>query len=212
LKPIRSCSEGIAKYVGKYVAKHVDARKAEDKGVRLVSAARGAMVGTTRFAWNSPRAKLWRAKVAAEAKACGFTDLGDFASAFGPRWAYCLQRSIIAVDLVAFNGGQYTYQNAAMAVADGHHLPESESRLSAGQLAEPVHVQRYGRNVALREYPEAVKFSEGVKVYQLKPAEPLTYLRGQRHSQVWQTLQSAIVSRLRDRCGGGSWISRTAKE
>lgn len=218
LLPVKSSKEAIAFYVGKYVAKHIHVRKAEDKGVRLVAGSRGAMVGTTRFAWNSPRAKLWRAKVAVTAAACGFSDLGDFSSAFGPRWAYCLQRQIIGVNLVTEHGGQYTYPNAATAEADGHHIPEDVPKgVWQSLLHLPVTVTRY-LSVPLCEYPceypEHVQFGQGVRKYRLKSSSVFHHYRdpGQRHSQVWQTLQSAIVQRVRRRAPVRSWIAATARE
>ena len=53
LLPVRSSSDAIAKYVGKYIAKHTDARIESDKGVRLVRYSKGARVGTTRFQFLS---------------------------------------------------------------------------------------------------------------------------------------------------------------
>lgn len=96
LLPVRSSTEAIAKYVGKYIAKNIDARRAsQDKGVRLVRYARNARAGTTRFQFNSAGGKEWRRKLAifagivnADNPAACITDIGDFSRVLGPNWAY----------------------------------------------------------------------------------------------------------------------------
>ena len=45
LLPVKSSTEAIAKYVGKYISKHMEVRTADDKGVRLVRYSRGARAG-----------------------------------------------------------------------------------------------------------------------------------------------------------------------
>ena len=57
LMPIKSNAEGIARYVGKYIAKHIGQRLEEDKGARLVRFI-GYQAGTGRrvaVSWNSGR-------------------------------------------------------------------------------------------------------------------------------------------------------------
>lgn len=95
LLPIKSSTEAIAKYVGKYISKHMEARKEEDKGVRLVRYSKGARAGTTRFSFNSPGAKEWRRKLAtfAEIIQSMYPDrrvnrFMDLTEILGPRWAY----------------------------------------------------------------------------------------------------------------------------
>lgn len=48
--PVRSTGEAIARYVGKYVSKHIGNRREEDKGVRLLAVSKGVKMGTTAFA------------------------------------------------------------------------------------------------------------------------------------------------------------------
>ena len=75
LMPIKSTAEGIARYVGKYIQKNLDCRTAADKGARLVSYSKGAgKVKAGGFAWNSPRAWLWRKKLGQVAERCGIKD------------------------------------------------------------------------------------------------------------------------------------------
>ncbi|MCP3929937.1 MAG: replication endonuclease, partial [Bacteroidetes bacterium] len=63
LLPIKSTADGVAKYVGKYISKSVEARLPEDKGVRLVSYSKEARIGSTRFSFVSEGSREWRFKV-----------------------------------------------------------------------------------------------------------------------------------------------------
>lgn len=103
LIPVRSNAEGIAKYVGKYISKHVEARERRDKGVRLVRYSQGAKNGTTNFAFYSPGSREWRRKLAifaqkvTEATGIRVDSLADFTRALGPRWAYHYRDYILAI-------------------------------------------------------------------------------------------------------------------
>jgi len=94
LLPVRSTSEGIARYVGKYISKHVGQREERDRGVRLVEYSREARMASTRFAWATPNAATWRRKVALFAKIVegwhGISPIHfhDLAVVLGPRWAH----------------------------------------------------------------------------------------------------------------------------
>lgn len=94
LLPVRSNVQAMARYVGKYIAKHVDSRLPEDKGVRLVRYSRGARVGTTRFMFRSDGSAEWRRKVAvfaailSERTGKEITCLADISAVAGKRWAY----------------------------------------------------------------------------------------------------------------------------
>jgi len=85
--PVKSTSEGIAFYVGKYVSKHVDGRRPEDKGVRLVEYGKAARNWNSRFAWHTPKAQYFRQKVAAIAKEIQVED-GGMAKALGTNWSF----------------------------------------------------------------------------------------------------------------------------
>lgn len=63
LHPVKSTSEGIARYVGKYISKGVQCRIPDDKGVRLVSYSKGAKIGSTRFSFVSLGSRKWRNKM-----------------------------------------------------------------------------------------------------------------------------------------------------
>ena len=94
LLPVRSNVQAMARYVGKYIAKHVDSRLPEDKGARLVRYSRGARVGTTRFMFRSDGSAEWRRKVAvfaailSEKTGKEITCLADISAVAGKRWAY----------------------------------------------------------------------------------------------------------------------------
>ena len=89
LLPIRTSSEVISSYVGKYISKQLHFKREEDKGVRLISYSRNwrkkmdpetgkvkidpktgkeekeVLYGksSTKMSWNSPGAKEWRRKL-----------------------------------------------------------------------------------------------------------------------------------------------------
>jgi hypothetical protein len=113
LMPVKSNAEGISRYVGKYISKHIGQRLAGDKGARLVrfiGYKTGDRSASCRFSWNSDNAWLWRHKVAAFAKRWGAKDSDDLRRIFGPRWAYHRCGEILSEPLsaqilsVAFEG------------------------------------------------------------------------------------------------------------
>jgi hypothetical protein len=102
LMPIKSNAMGIARYVGKYISKHIGQRLAGDKGARLVrfiGFKAGDRTASCQFSWNSENAWLWRHKVAAFAKRHGVADLDGMRRMLGRRWAYQRCREILAEPL-----------------------------------------------------------------------------------------------------------------
>jgi len=104
LLPVKSNIEAMAKYVGKYISKHIEARTPEDKGVRLVRYSKGARIGTTRFQFKSPGSAEWRRKVAVFAEIVKarnpgekVEDLSDLSRLMGKRWAYHHRDFILAL-------------------------------------------------------------------------------------------------------------------
>ena len=98
LMPVKSNGEGIARYVGKYISKHVSQRLPEDKGarvVRFIGYKPGMRRACCRFSWNTDNGWLWRHKTATFAERRGIKDIGQMKSVFGRRWAYHLQERII---------------------------------------------------------------------------------------------------------------------
>jgi len=114
--PVKSSGEAIARYVGKYVSKHIGSRREEDKGVRLVAVSKGVKGGTTAFAWNSLRSNLWRIRVREFAIMNGCFNLDQLRVTFGPRWAWVHYETIMAIPI-------RVYPTAAHARADGIILP-----------------------------------------------------------------------------------------
>lgn len=114
LLPVKTTQGGIANYVGKYMQAATVKRPEKMKGVRLVTYSQGAKkwseaesryyreswrVCKSGFAWSSPGAKQWREKLALFAGQMECADLKELKTAFGPRWAYCLQSYIFSVPL-----------------------------------------------------------------------------------------------------------------
>lgn len=96
LMPVKTSIEAMAKYVGKYIAKHTENRLLSDKGARLVRYSKGARVGTTRFQFHSAGSAEWRRKIAifADLVSQSFPDqppvkcISDLSDRLGKRWAY----------------------------------------------------------------------------------------------------------------------------
>jgi hypothetical protein len=116
LLPVKTNSLAVARYVGKYISKHIGKRQPCDRRIRLVSYSRGSKIGTTNFAWASPKSWLWRAKLAKWALRHGCDSLQAVAALFGPRWAYHHRTYILATKL------DY-WPTAAHAALDGFWLP-----------------------------------------------------------------------------------------
>jgi hypothetical protein len=126
LMPVKSNAEGISRYVGKYISKHITQRLPEDKGARVVRFI-GFKPGTRRtcgrFSWNNTNGWLWRQKVKTFAGRFGLTDLDQMKRHFGARWAYHLQDQILGEQLEGMvfpsrpAGERYLNQAVPMLVA-----------------------------------------------------------------------------------------------
>lgn len=103
LLPVRSNAEGMARYMGKYISKHLGARKEEDKGKRLVTYSKDWVKNSSRFAWNTDGAKEWRRKLEKFARLIGCQDLDDIYGKLGPGWAYKHIDSIYDIDEFALH-------------------------------------------------------------------------------------------------------------
>lgn len=100
LLPVRSNPEAMARYVGKYIGKHMGQRKPEDKGKRLISASTGWPRSSTRFAWHTEGAQIWRRNLGRLAAHLGLPDMSSFCDRYGSSWAYHLAEVIRDVDQV----------------------------------------------------------------------------------------------------------------
>jgi hypothetical protein len=86
--PIRSTAEAVSRYTGGYIAKHMQHRREEDKGVQLVRYGKGMHWARSRIAFNSPCGWLWREKLKMFALQNGCGSLEALKKKFGKRWAY----------------------------------------------------------------------------------------------------------------------------
>lgn len=121
LLPVKSTAEGIARYVGKYVSKHIREREQADKGARVVRflgykpskelprsaehpngfVVRGDRNVSARFAWNTDNGWLWRQKCKAFFQSRGIHSLEEVQRRIGPRWAWQFKAEILATPLTA---------------------------------------------------------------------------------------------------------------
>jgi len=104
LLPVKTNMEAMAKYVGKYIGKHMDNRKWEDKGARLVRYSRGSKAGTNAFMFVSPGSADWRRKLATYAAIVQARNpdvkvetMSDLTALLGPRWAYNNREFILSL-------------------------------------------------------------------------------------------------------------------
>lgn len=94
--PIKSTAEAVKFYVGKYISKHIEQRKEDDKGVRLVRMSRGVRAGTVGFAWHSVGARLWRAKAGEIARNNGISE-DELSGYYGKGWLFRNQDVVCCV-------------------------------------------------------------------------------------------------------------------
>ena len=100
LYPIKSNSEAMGRYVGKYVSKHLGSREVEDKGKRLVVSSQNWTKNSIKFNWLTEGSKEWRRKTEAFAAILGCTEHSDLYRRLGPNWAYMYADIIFNIDEV----------------------------------------------------------------------------------------------------------------
>lgn len=98
LVPIKSNAEAMARYVGKYISKHIGQREEAAKGKRLVTSSRGWVKNSSNFAWNTPGSQEWRRKVKTFAACLGINGEAGLYFKLGPNWAYRHMDAIYNVD------------------------------------------------------------------------------------------------------------------
>lgn len=101
LMPIKSNAEAMARYVGKYISKHIGQREEAAKGKRLVTSSQGWMKNSVRFSWNTEGAKEWRRKVRKFAAMMGCKTMDALYLNLGPNWAYKCLDTIYHIDEIA---------------------------------------------------------------------------------------------------------------
>ena len=98
LLPLRKGKEAISEYVGKYLEAGLVLRRHSWKGCRRVEfdrRAKNAWLACSRvFAWHSPGAIAWRARVGEIAAAIGVHDMAGIRRKLGRKWAYRLREAI----------------------------------------------------------------------------------------------------------------------
>ena len=116
LVPLRCAGEAVGKYLGGYLTKSVAHTPANAKRTRSVCYSRGfSRLVKSQFAWNSPRAALWRMRVAEFARLNGCLTSEHLKSKFGFQWAWKYADAILAIEIER-------YPTASLARADGHQL------------------------------------------------------------------------------------------
>jgi len=126
LLPIRKGKEAISEYIGKYLEAGLIIRKHSWKGCRRVEFDRRNKIGwlacTRVFAWHSPGAVAWRARIGEIGRALGVTDMEGIRRKLGSKWAYHLRESIALataeqwselLSVLAIGGLRLSYQPAA---------------------------------------------------------------------------------------------------
>jgi len=98
LLPIKTNQDGVARYMGKYVSKHLGCRTEDDRGVRLVNSSRGWAKNSVRFSWNTDGSKEWRRKLKIFANMHGCRTLYALKLKLGPNWAYWYSDLIYRID------------------------------------------------------------------------------------------------------------------
>ncbi len=140
LLPVKSNEEGLSKYVGKYIAKHVGQREDRDRGVRLVRYSRGASIGSNAFMFASVRSRLWRWQVSEFARRNGCSDLAALRAKFGPKWAYYQRASIVSIEPPAGRVFEVWIQDrVAIAKRVGDSLGIDLAQAYAGLFAASKH-------------------------------------------------------------------------
>ncbi len=127
LLPIMVSADAIARYVGKYIGKHLSARIPEDKGARLVRYFGESRKVGTRFAWVGIRSWLWRKKLAKFAATQGVFDYGGLNYVLGPRWVWKYEDEITATKLSH-------YPTLKHALEDGITLVEGDKLSPNGEV------------------------------------------------------------------------------
>lgn len=106
LVPIRSNAEAMARYVGKYISKHIGQRDESSKGVRLVSYSQGWAKNSIKMAWHTEGAQEWRRKLGLFAQMMGCSELYQLTDKLGSDWAYRYTQEIFDIDrTLDENGG-----------------------------------------------------------------------------------------------------------
>lgn len=97
LLPIRTTVEGIARYVGGYLGKHIGQRELRDKGMRLTFADSGWIKNSPKFQFFTDGSREWREKVELFAMVLKCSDFSDLHERLGPGWCHRYKREILEI-------------------------------------------------------------------------------------------------------------------
>lgn len=112
LEPVKSNTEAISRYMGKYVSKHLGNRTDQDKGARLINYSRGWTKNSCKFSWLTPKAQLWRRKLRMFANHHGCTEFYQLHAKLGTGWAYRYADDIMNIfETIAESAPQPEYQD-----------------------------------------------------------------------------------------------------
>jgi hypothetical protein len=158
LLPVKSTAEGIGRYVGKYVSKHIAGRELVDKGTRLVrfiGYQPGDRTASSRFFWNNVRGWLWRHKLGQWLADHKMT-LDQVEKIYGRRWAWFLQGEIYATRI------RETFPNYSAANVDfDMACPFTVARASIADELEKMVVDRTYQ-LGDRNYASSKKIGDDV--------------------------------------------------
>jgi hypothetical protein len=196
LMPIATSAEGIARYVGKYIAKHIGNRLPADKGARLVRYSKGTNRVGTQYFWHTPGADLWRLKLGALCRLLQLTpdDYPEKLQAwYGKNWVQTLGPIIQTIRL-------RTYPSFTAMQLD---YPEMQALPTAWlDSLDPISC------IWINPYPEQAQ--------QSLLAAWLTALaernRRVKRSKVWRGVAPQIIKPANAPRPWTTWIERTNKE
>ena len=137
IEPIKSTSEAISRYVGKYVSKHLENRIAEDKGARLINYSQGFLRNSPKFQWKTANSQEWRQKVQFFAAINGCDDLYQLSDKLGSNWAYRYLEDIVKVyDSVIEYWGKYKPLAMKNSAFDGGRINKETGEIETAEQLE----------------------------------------------------------------------------
>lgn len=137
VEPIKSNSDAISRYVGKYVSKHLENRIAEDKGARLINYSQGFLRDSPKFQWKTENSYLWRQKVRYFAAIHGCDDLYQLTDKLGSNWAFRYLDDISNVlDAVVDYWGKYKPHDIKTNAFDGGRINKETGEIETAEQLE----------------------------------------------------------------------------
>jgi len=148
LLPVKSTVEGIARYVGKYLAKHVRQRSECDKGARVVrflGYKSGDRTASPRFSWNTENGWLWRHKLKAFCHHYGLSTTDTLKEIFGSRWCFFLQHEIMGMTVTDCHPSKHCAEMSLDAKAGKYAAMAAMLDLQDRRVGNRTYLLRPGR-------------------------------------------------------------------